>query len=67
MPDNKIRRRLFHGFLDLVGSLVDLFGPQTEMADIEGTLAWVRDAGYEIVGHFTLPDDSWWRTRAGQV
>lgn len=40
--------------------LVDLFGPQTEMADVEGTLEWVRGAGYEIVGHFTLDDEAWW-------
>ena len=40
--------------------LVDLFGPQTDVTDVEGTLSWVRGAGYEIVGHFTLPDEDWW-------
>lgn len=41
-------------------ALIDLFGPQTDMADVEGTVEWVRDAGYEIVGHFTLDDEAWW-------
>jgi SAM-dependent methyltransferase len=40
--------------------LVDLFGPQTDMADVAGTVKWVRGAGYEIIGHFTLDDEAWW-------
>jgi SAM-dependent methyltransferase len=30
------------------------------MTDIAGNLARIRTAGYEIVGHFTLPPESWW-------
>ena len=28
--------------------------------DVAGNLARIRAAGYEIVGHFTLPAESWW-------
>ena len=28
--------------------------------DIAGNLERIRAAGYDIVGHFTLPDESWW-------
>jgi SAM-dependent methyltransferase len=28
--------------------------------DVEDSLALIRDAGYEITGHFKLPDASWW-------
>ncbi len=30
------------------------------MRDIEGNLERIRAAGFEIIGHFTLPDESWW-------
>ena len=30
------------------------------MRDIEGNLERIRDAGFEVIGHFTLPDESWW-------
>lgn len=31
-----------------------------DITDVEGNLARIRACGYEIVGHFTLPDASWW-------
>ena len=31
------------------------------MSDTETNLAKIRDCGYELIGHFTLPDDSWWK------
>ncbi len=31
-----------------------------DMRDIEGNLERIRAAGFEIVGHLTLPDESWW-------
>ncbi len=30
------------------------------MRDIDGNLAAIEDAGYQLLGHFTLPDDAWW-------
>jgi len=30
------------------------------MQDNEGNLALVHQAGYEVVGHFTLPEAGWW-------
>jgi hypothetical protein len=30
------------------------------MTDVEGNLARVRDAGYELVGHFRLAEAAWW-------
>lgn len=30
------------------------------MTDVEGNLARFRDAGYEVVGHFSLPESTWW-------
>jgi SAM-dependent methyltransferase len=30
------------------------------MRDVEGNLERIRAAGFEIIGHFTLPDESWW-------
>ena len=30
------------------------------VTDVPGNLARIEDCGYEIIGHFTLPDASWW-------
>jgi ubiquinone/menaquinone biosynthesis C-methylase UbiE len=30
------------------------------MTDVAGNLARARAAGYEVVGHFTLPESAWW-------
>jgi hypothetical protein len=30
------------------------------MTDVPTNLQLIRDAGYEVVGHFTLPDSAWW-------
>ncbi len=30
------------------------------MESVEGNLLSVERAGYRVVGHFTLPDSSWW-------
>jgi SAM-dependent methyltransferase len=31
-----------------------------DMTDVPATLAVIENAGYEVVGHFTLPDAAWW-------
>ena len=30
------------------------------MTDVETNLEAIRDRGYELLGHFTLPDEAWW-------
>ena len=30
------------------------------LADIEANLAAIRACGYEVLGHFTLPESAWW-------
>jgi SAM-dependent methyltransferase len=30
------------------------------ITDVPGNLARIEACGYEIIGHFTLPDESWW-------
>ena len=30
------------------------------MTDVQNNLASIKRCGYEIVGHFTLPDSAWW-------
>ena len=30
------------------------------MGRLEDDLAAIRDSGFDLVGHFTLPDDAWW-------
>jgi len=30
------------------------------MTDVETNLAMIRDCGYEIIGHFTEPESTWW-------
>jgi len=30
------------------------------ITDVEGNLARIEAAGYDIVGHFTIPDAAWW-------
>lgn len=30
------------------------------MRDVEGNLATIREAGFEPIGHFTLPESAWW-------
>ncbi len=30
------------------------------MTDVDTALATVRSSGYEVAGHFTLPDSAWW-------
>jgi SAM-dependent methyltransferase len=35
-------------------------GEYPAISDVPGNLARIRACGYEIVDHFTLPDESWW-------
>ena len=35
-------------------------GEYPEMTDVAGNLERITSAGYEVVGHFTLPAGSWW-------
>ncbi len=30
------------------------------ITDVSGNIARIRDCGYEVLGHFRLPDESWW-------
>ena len=30
------------------------------MADVGENLSTIEDCGYRVVGHFTLPESSWW-------
>ncbi len=30
------------------------------MADIDANLGTITDCGYDVVGHFTLPESAWW-------
>jgi hypothetical protein len=30
------------------------------MTDIASNLATIRSCGYDILGHFTVPESSWW-------
>ncbi len=32
-----------------------------ELLDVQGVIALVSRAGYDVVGHFVLPESSWWR------
>ncbi|MDY6852000.1 MAG: methyltransferase domain-containing protein, partial [Thermodesulfobacteriota bacterium] len=32
------------------------------MVDIDTNLAIIKNCGYEIVGHFTLPESAWWES-----
>lgn len=36
------------------------WGEYPDITDIPSVLARVRDCGYDISGHFTLPEESWW-------
>ena len=31
------------------------------MTDVETNLGAIRSCGYDVLGHFTLPDDAWWQ------
>lgn len=47
--------------VDPPAEVFDFFMRQyTGMRAMVGNLARIRAAGYEIVGHFTLPAESWW-------
>lgn len=35
-------------------------GDYPGITDVPGNLKRIEECGYEIVGHFTLPDESWW-------
>ncbi len=37
-----------------------LHGQYPDITDVPGNLARIGDCGYEIVGHFTLPNEAWW-------
>ena len=46
---------------DVPQELYDFFhGEYPAITDVRGTLERIKACGYEIVGHFTLPDASWW-------
>ncbi len=32
------------------------------MADIDTNLASIKNCGYRVVGHFTLPESAWWES-----
>ncbi|MFV8836751.1 GNAT family N-acetyltransferase [Aquisalimonas sp. APHAB1-3] len=41
-----------------VKTIFDLDYPT--MGELEDDLAAIQDCGFELVGHFTLPDEAWW-------
>ncbi len=46
---------------DVPRDAYDFFhGQYPGISDIAGNIARIERCGYEIVGHFTLPDASWW-------
>jgi ubiquinone/menaquinone biosynthesis C-methylase UbiE len=46
---------------DVPQDLYDYFhGEYPGITDVRGNLRRIRECGYEVVGHFTLPDESWW-------
>ena len=50
LPEADVPRRAFDFFHDEYPAITD----------VPGNLARIEACGYEIVGHFTLPDESWW-------
>ena len=32
-----------------------------ELLDVDGVIGLVAQAGYDVIGHFVLPESSWWR------
>ncbi len=50
VPEAEVPRRAFDFFR----------GEYPAITDVPGNLARIEACGYEIVGHFTLPDESWW-------
>jgi SAM-dependent methyltransferase len=46
---------------DPPAEVYDLFTAQyAGIRDVAGNLERIGEAGYDVVGHFTLPDESWW-------
>ena len=63
-----LRQRGYLVFSDLMWLVPDppdeprefLTALDPSLIDVAGNLERVRAAGFEVVGHFTLPDESWW-------
>jgi SAM-dependent methyltransferase len=46
---------------DVPRELYDFFHVEyPDVSDVPGNLARIEACGYEIIGHFTLPSESWW-------
>lgn len=46
---------------DVPEEAYDFFhGEYPDITDVAGNLARIRACGYDIVGHFTIPAESWW-------
>ena len=50
VPEAKVPTRAFDFF----------HNEHPAITDVPGNLARIEACGYEIIGHFTLPDESWW-------
>lgn len=50
MPEVEVPQRAFDFF----------HNEYPAITDVPGNLARIEACGYDIVGHFTLPDESWW-------
>ncbi len=37
------------------------------MTDVAGALSLIRDCGYEILGHFAVPEAAWWTSYCGPL
>lgn len=46
---------------DPPSEVVEFFGNEyPQMTDLESNIETLKNCGYEIMGHFTLPDSAWW-------
>ena len=50
VPEDEVPREAFDFFR----------GEYPGVRNVAGNLRRIEDCGYQIVGHFTLPDESWW-------
>jgi hypothetical protein len=40
--------------------VVDFLAGYPAMTDVEGNVALIEDAGYDLIGHFPVPESGWW-------
>lgn len=45
---------------DRPAAVAELMAGYSAMTDIEGNIARIAEAGYDLVGHFPVPESGWW-------